>query len=129
MSTHRITILHINCHSFPSQQGINDLPDFVLGDRNGTTCPPHITKQVKHLIEAYGYRVNINHPYKGSTLIQKTGRPTQNRFSIQIEINRKLYMNEEKLEKNLKFSQLKDNINKISKDLKPLFFRNDLVAD
>ncbi|MBL4590129.1 MAG: N-formylglutamate amidohydrolase [Alphaproteobacteria bacterium] len=122
-------ILHINCHSFPSKQGYRSLPDFVLGDRCGTTCDPHIINHIKEVIETYGYSVNINHPYQGAQIIQSTGAPTHNRHSLQIEVNRKLYMNEKTLEKNINFNKLKDNIKGITKDIKPLFFTNSLAAD
>jgi N-formylglutamate deformylase len=38
--------------------------------------------------------VSYNHPYKGVELVRRYGNPAQQRHSIQLEINRKLYMTE-----------------------------------
>ncbi|TAL80677.1 MAG: N-formylglutamate amidohydrolase, partial [Candidimonas sp.] len=39
-----------------------------------------------------------NHPYKGVELVRRYGNPAHERHSIQVEVNRKLYMNEQTLE-------------------------------
>jgi N-formylglutamate amidohydrolase len=122
-------VIHINCHSFPSKQGIRQLPDFVLGDRHGTTCSPHILHKLKQVIETYGYSVTLNYPYQGQEIVKSTGQPTRGQHAIQIEINRALYMDEEKQIKNIKFNKLKDKINLIIKDLNSLFFSPALAAD
>lgn len=122
-------VLHLNCHSFPSKQGLRAMPDFVLGDRHGTTCAPHILKQIRHIIETYGYSVEVNYPYQGQEIIKRTGTPRQGYHSIQIEINRALYMNEQKLIKTNKFKRIKENINFISKDISSIFSTPDLAAD
>jgi N-formylglutamate deformylase len=41
--------------------------------------------------------VEYNHPYKGVELVRRHGNPAQQRHSIQVEINRKLYMDERTL--------------------------------
>ena len=41
----------LDCHSMPSQQSDRgSFPDFVLGDRFGTSCAPEITKLVQTLL-------------------------------------------------------------------------------
>ena len=45
-----------------------------------------------------GYSVDYTHPYKGVGLVRRYGNPAQHRHSIQVEINRKLYMDETTLE-------------------------------
>jgi N-formylglutamate amidohydrolase len=57
-----------------------------------------------------GYSVAINDPYKGVELIRKHGRPAERRHSLQIEVNRKLYMDEATLTKNEGFARLKANL-------------------
>ncbi len=126
-------VLHINCHSFPSHQPFHQnggrFPDFVLGDRFGATCSPHILQYIKDMIEKLGYCVAINNPYQGSVLIQKTGNPANHQHSLQIEINRSLYMNEETLRKIQHFAQLKKDIHLITENLHSLFLEKSLVAD
>ncbi len=45
-------------------------------------------------LKARGYSVAYNHPYKGVELVRRYSRPAEHRHSIQLEINRKLYMDE-----------------------------------
>jgi len=107
---------HINCHSMPAVGDvISDDPgrpraDFVLGDRDGTTCEPEFTAAVAKILEGMGYAVAINDPYKGVELVRKHGRPAERRHSLQIEVNRKLYMNETTLSKNEGFPRLQANL-------------------
>ena len=60
-----------------------------------------------------GYDVAINDPYKGVELVRKHGRPAEQRHSLQIEINRKLYMNETTLEMTAGFAVLQANLNRL----------------
>ncbi|MCK6599866.1 MAG: N-formylglutamate amidohydrolase, partial [Bdellovibrionaceae bacterium] len=41
-----------------------------------------------------GFKVAYNWPYKGGRLSQQYGKPAQGQQSIQVELNRALYMNE-----------------------------------
>ena len=97
--------LHINCHSMPAIASSNatDFPgeahaDFVVGDRDGTTANPSLSKLVCDYLRGLGYSVAYNHPYKGVELVRRYSNPAAQRHSIQLEINRKLYMNEATLE-------------------------------
>ena len=42
--------------------------------------------------------MSYNHPYKGVELVRRYSSPAVHRHSIQLEINRKLYMDEATLE-------------------------------
>ena len=93
--------IHINCHSMPAVASscATEFPgeahaDFVVGDRDGHTAAPALSQLVCQHLRARGYDVAYNHPYKGVELVRRYGRPDANRHSIQLEINRKLYMNE-----------------------------------
>lgn len=94
-------LYHINCHSMPGKGApfafdapSAELPDFVLGDRDSTTCAPEYAAFVMHTLREMGYQVSHNTPYKGVELVRYLGRPQAHRHSIQLEINRKLYMDE-----------------------------------
>ncbi|GER14123.1 N-formylglutamate amidohydrolase [Variovorax boronicumulans] len=93
--------IHINCHSMPAIAGSHatDFPglahaDFVIGDRDGSTADPALSHKLCEHLRARGYSVDYNHPYKGVELVRRHGNPAANRNSIQVEINRKLYMDE-----------------------------------
>ncbi len=97
--------IHINCHSMPSVAASHatlhpglEHADFVIGDRDGTTASPKLSQRVCDFLRSRGYDVEYNHPYKGVELVRRYGKPHEHRHSIQIEINRRIYMNEETLE-------------------------------
>ncbi|KAI3594226.1 putative hydrolase [Cupriavidus sp. U2] len=92
---------HLNLHSMPNNayerlkiDSPHPLADFVLGDRDGTTCEPGIVDLVERELKSMGYTVARNDPYKGVQLIAQIGRPAERRNSLQIEIRRPLYMDE-----------------------------------
>jgi N-formylglutamate deformylase len=94
-------VLHINCHSMPAEAGPTSwvklgtkFSDIVLGDRDGSTCAPAFTALLADAFRAEGLSVAINDPYKGVELVKQFGQPAENRHSIQVEINRRLYMHE-----------------------------------
>ena len=125
LDTHHGTfgaVWHLNCHSMPAVGDANaDDPgraraDFVLGDRDGTTCDPSFTRAVAEELRRLHYDVAINDPYKGVELVRKHGRPAENRHSLQIEVNRRLYMDEATLEPN-------DGYAKLERDLESLLSR------
>ena len=96
--------IHLNCHSMPAVAGrfATEFPglehaDFVIGDRDGTTASPALSALICEHLRACGYSVEYNHPYKGVELVRRYGNPAQHRHSIQVEINRKLYMDERTL--------------------------------
>jgi N-formylglutamate deformylase len=114
---------HLNLHSMPSNAyerlGLKPrtLADVVLGDLDGSTCAPAFRDVVSSAFKARGYLVSVNDPYKGQDLIRSSGRPADNRHSMQIEINRALYMDEATREPNAHFSTLKGDIDRVLRDV------------
>lgn len=110
-------VYHLNCHSMPSTNHfagyLGRHTDFVLGDRDGTTSDIHFVHALRSFLEDMGYSVAINDPYKGVELVRRYACPALNRHSVQIEICRSLYMNEDTGEKNKGFPGLKENINRL----------------
>jgi N-formylglutamate amidohydrolase len=107
-------VWHVNCHSMQevasamsTQDWGTPRPDFVLGDLDGTACEPGLTETVRAFLDARGYSVAVNDPYKGMELIRANGDPAQGRHSMQIEVNRKLYMDETTREPNAGYTDLK----------------------
>lgn len=109
-------VWHINCHSMPSQRSGKKgghCPDFVLGDRDGTTCEPELTDFVARTLRSLGYTVHINEVYKGVEIVKRQGRPREGRHSLQIEVDRALYMNQKTLEKTSGFARLQADITQL----------------
>jgi N-formylglutamate deformylase len=109
--------LHINCHSMPEVAGSHATdfpgvkhPDFVLGNRDHSTSGEAVLLFIQDQLCKQGYSVSLNHPYKGVELVRRYGDPANHRHSVQIEINRGLYMNEKTLELTPGFAPLYESL-------------------
>ena len=113
-------VWHLNLHSMPNDAyerlqivSPHPLADFVLGDRDGTTCEPAFVDLVERQRRGFGYTVARNDPYKGVQLIQRIGQPALNRHSLQIEIRRPLYMDEATRERHDGFESLRNDLTEL----------------
>jgi N-formylglutamate deformylase len=117
-------VMHINCHSMPSvsekfgtdHPGLVH-PDVVLGDRDSSTNDPKTTQFIQEQFTALGYDCWINKPYKGVELIRAYSAPSVRRFSMQLELNRKLYMDEYTLEPHEGFFELQGDLKTVLRAL------------
>jgi N-formylglutamate deformylase len=117
-------VWHLNLHSMPGNsyevmqvRSERPLADFVLGDRDGTTCEPEFVDVVERSLRASGYTVARNDPFKGVALIARLGNPSQRRHSLQIEIHRGRYMDETSFEKNAEFPAMQAALTKAAQDV------------
>ncbi len=119
---------HLNLHSMPSNayerlrltqdvaQG-KVLADVVLGDLHGTSSGIEFTDFVAQAFKQRGYTVAVNDPYSGMDLIAKHGNPAQGDHSLQIELNRAAYLNEQTREPLPQFGTVQTDISGILADL------------
>ena len=112
-------VWHINCHSMRAVAGRQSddgegrpRADIVLGDRDSTSCDPGFTEFVRATLAGMGYQVKVNDPYKGVELVRAYSNPRGGRHSLQIELNKRLYMDEATLEKTPGFRDLQSNLGK-----------------
>lgn len=104
----------IDCHSMPSIGGPMDRDpgrrrvDFVLGDCFGAACAPKLMAAVESYLRGRGQTVARNDPYAGGFTTRHYGRPVENCHTLQIEINRALYMDERRILKSSNFAVLAD---------------------
>lgn len=95
------TVYHIDAHSMPSvgtkehRDPGERRADAVISDCEGTSCSTWFKDLVIASYERAGFKVAYNWPYKGGRVTETYGRPAQGVESIQVELNRALYMNEE----------------------------------
>ena len=120
MHAHFGVVFHLNLHSMPamsskiSEEGPGKpRADFVLGDRDGTTCEPEFTRRVAGILGDMGYDVRINDPYKGVELVRAFSDPKAGRHSLQIEVNRRLYMDERTRDKSAGFGKLQGDLDRL----------------
>ncbi len=87
----------VDCHSMPSVGLMRDepaRPDIVIGDRYGTSCHPLISDIVEQTFRSLGYSTGRNRPYAGGYITEHYGQPSMGQHTIQIELNRAVYMDE-----------------------------------
>lgn len=103
---------HLNCHSMQAVSNAmheegpgRPRPDIVLSDRLGTTCDPAFTAAARAILEGLDFHVQVNDPYQGAEIVRRHGHPQRGRHSLQLELNRRLYMEEATLARTDRFSE------------------------
>ena len=90
----------LDVHSMPSNAvrkfkgGKSGSVDFVLGNRHGRSCDADYYDLVYNFLTDAGYYVEKNKPYAGGYITEHYGKPSEGLHTLQLEVNRKLYMNE-----------------------------------
>lgn len=110
----------IDCHSMPASIRVGDSslrPDFIIGDRFGTSASAALTETAISLLIGMGYTVAHNKPYAGGFITEHYGRPARHLHALQIEVNRGLYMNERTFQKSAGFDALADDMARFSANL------------
>jgi N-formylglutamate amidohydrolase len=103
----------IDCHSMPSTTTAKEerpRADIVLGDRYGTSCAPAVSETIEETLRALGYSVSRNKPYAGGFITEHYGNPAAGLHSLQLELNRALYMDERRYERSASFAQLRTDL-------------------
>jgi N-formylglutamate deformylase len=103
-------VWHLNFHSMKAMgRGRHAYPraDFVLGDLDGAACDRDFTAAVRDGLKAMGYSVRLNDPFKGAELVMRYSEPRAGRHSLQIEINRRLYLEDHAVAKTADFDRLR----------------------
>ena len=112
----------VDCHSMPSAAAA---PDIVLGDRLGLAAAPQVTYAAECAFARQGFSVVRNTPYAGGHTTQLYGRPAGAVHALQIEINRALYLNEERVERGSRFAEIRRRLATVLRDL--VAFRGPLA--
>jgi len=110
----------VDCHSMPSTAGQKDerpRPEFVLGDRYGTSCVSVVAETVERTLRGLGYSVSRNKPYAGGFITEHYGNPAAGLHAIQLEINRALYMDERRYERSASFARLAADMETLARRL------------
>jgi N-formylglutamate amidohydrolase len=82
--------------------------DFILGDCYGGACSDAVTAHVESFLLKAGASVRRNNPYSGGYVTQTYGRPAEGVHVLQLEINRRLYVDEASLAPNAGFAATRD---------------------
>jgi N-formylglutamate amidohydrolase len=103
------TVIVVDCHSMPSIGVSRDeprRPDVVIGDRYGTSCAPLLPDLIEKTMRSLGYSVGRNKPYAGGFITEHYGNPASGLHTVQLELNRAIYMDEKRRERGPRFAQV-----------------------
>ena len=109
---------HLDLHSMPSigtgshRDSGRPRSDLVISDCEGKTCSPEFKDQVIDAFTAAGFSVSYNWPYLGGRMCELYGKPQEGKHSVQVELNRGLYMNEGTHSKNAQFDSISERLRK-----------------
>lgn len=114
--------IHLNFHSMPwgvsarDQAGSGRVrPDVDIGDRNGLSCDERLTDLVARGFEAVGLGVERNGEFSGGYIVEQFGDPLRRIHSVQIEINRRLILSENRADPHPDFSETKRMVDHVIK--------------
>lgn len=91
---------HIDVHSMPSlgtseHRDPGELrADIVVSDSKGKSCDPRFKDLVIAAYATAGFKVAYNWPYYGGRVTEQYGDPGRQQHTLQVELNRALYMDE-----------------------------------
>jgi N-formylglutamate amidohydrolase len=104
----------VDCHSMPSAAAV---PDVVLGDRYGVSATPQLMRAAERAFEHLAFTVGRNVPYAGGYTTLLYGRPAQGVHALQVEINRALYLDEERIVPGTRFDDVRARIAEVLRRL------------
>lgn len=93
-------VFQLDAHSMPSEGTKLHLDygekraEVVISDGPDKSCMPEFRDLVVDAYKNQGFEVRLNWPYIGGGITQTYGKPSQGQHTIQVELNRKLYMDE-----------------------------------
>jgi len=97
-SLHGFAVLY-DCHSIRSKISFlfdDRLPDLNVGDNNGTTCAPVLTRAVADICASTSHYTHVvNGRFKGGWTTRQYGKPAEGVHAIQMELAQRCYLTSE----------------------------------
>jgi N-formylglutamate deformylase len=91
--------------------------DFCLSDRDGTTSSRDFIEMIAASLRKRGYGVTFNDPFKGAESIRLHGKPHAGVHSVQIEVIKELFMDEETFERKPDFTRVQTDLGEVAADI------------
>lgn len=109
-------VYHLDLHSMPSQgTAMHNDPgevraDIVVSDFHGKSACREFLQLVQEAYQQQGFKVAYNWPYFGGGITQMYGHPEKGQHTLQVELNRSLYMNETTKQKSSSFAEVQTRL-------------------
>lgn len=101
------TAVVVDCHSMPSGPSV---PAVVFGDCYGASASSSLLRHAELAFEACGFSSVRNAPYAGGYTTHLYARREAGVHALQIEINRGLYLDEDRVERGPRFDEIRDRL-------------------
>lgn len=82
----------LDCHSMPPPP--EGIPPVVFGDRRGRTADPWVSAAAMAISKRSGFEAGLNDPFAGGHVIERHARPARGIHALQVEIDRRCYLDE-----------------------------------
>jgi N-formylglutamate amidohydrolase len=82
--------LLLDCHSMPPPS--RGTPPIVFGDRRGRTAEPWLMYEAVKIARHCGFDAAVNNPFAGGHVIERHAAPERDVHAIQVEIDRRCYL-------------------------------------
>lgn len=103
----------IDCHSMPQPAG-SQPPQVVIGDRHGTSAAPQLIALIETHFREAGWRVARNVPYAGGHTTEVHANPAAGIHTVQIELDRQLYMDLARFSRGPGFDRVADTLARLA---------------
>jgi len=111
----------IDCHSMPSMicniMNESKMLDFCICNLFDESCPPEVSQKLYESLEKPDFRVEFNRPYAGAFITFNYCQPRKRIYTLQIEVNRSLYMDEQSYQKNKQFQMVAEHLSQSILDI------------
>lgn len=111
---------HLSCHcmatigpDYAHDKG-KRRADFCISDRDGTTSDAEFLDVVVNGLRQFGYSVSVNDPFKGADSIRRHGNPAKRVNSLQVEMVKGLYMQDDSFNKSADFEKVREDLGKFA---------------
>ncbi|HZC37900.1 MAG TPA: N-formylglutamate amidohydrolase [Sphingomicrobium sp.] len=85
-------VLLLDCHSMPPPPA--GVPPVVFGDGRGRTAEPWLSQEAMAIARRSGFEAGLNDPFAGGHVIERHAAPTRGVHALQIELDRRCYLDE-----------------------------------
>jgi len=107
--------LLIDCHSMPPPPA--DIPEIVFGDCRGRTADAWLSSEALEVGRRCGFAVGLNDPFAGGHVIERHARPAFGVQALQLEIDRRCYLNDNLKEPGPGFDRVAKFIDRLAIEL------------
>ena len=107
--------LLIDCHSMPPPPA--GTPPLIFGDGRGRTADGWVSREAVEIARRSGFEAGLNEPFAGGHVIERHSWPARNVHALQLEIDRRCYLDDSLRAPGGEFDRIADFIETLAMEL------------